>query len=711
MRMHDISFLERHTAWLIFLITGLAAVAYILLGTHSLVAGDARAYLDAALGLIGANGYTLNDVSRNTLLRAPWYILTLSAFAFPLQGLGEPAIIFAIRLFQALLLAFNMLLIFQIGRLTGLKEKEALLAVGLALFYAPFYRISSCLLVETQVITFLLLAVYFWLKERPALSGFLLFLGLSNSGLSLWPKLLILMPMSVLAIRQKPALRQKILMPLKIMLGGTLLMNVAAWLLPHQSLSANGFWYYADTGGWIPLVPASGMQSLIAENGLAVLPRYFHAQGEGFVRLTHWLLLHSQQALLLFGNNYFQIFARPDNVYRQAFLFLGPQGQIVYHQFLIIAALLAGPLLFSNRRLWICWFWLPVWMVYALDHTETRYNLPWMPFAILLATFFLSRLDCSERKNKGALLTLALLLGLVQAQGLYPWLAAVFPALSLELFIETVLGATLLIFGVYIYKTGARRFQQFWPLLLCGLPALCHFLLVPPDSHWTMSLTASGPAIEKVLRPAPIFWKPAELSTFLLIDTQPPVSSTVNDLAITVNGFSVDSRSTAPAVLNELTYMRGGLIAPDAIRQYRILALAPVVIRSIETSGHAVVRVGLNSTASAPAMLYGDYALNHQSRFAVPDPDWGDYSLYKSYFDGDGRPPIEINSRSSQSRLLSKPPDRPDLSTAPGLQTGQYRIFLLRMPPADAANPVMPAPSFQWDPIKGQLAKTLMLAY
>jgi hypothetical protein len=625
-------------------------------------------------------------------------------------------LLLVLRLFQAGVFAFDVILIWQIAKRLG-GSRAAWLAVTLAALYTPFLMMTGRVMSENQILPCLLLWLWWWLDGRPWLSGTALFFGLSGSWFTFWPKLIVLGAVAALSAwrRSDPALRRKLGVALMPLLVGGLFLQGVTMVLPHQSLSPATIWYYTDTMGWGTLLPLAGMRSFLAVNGgPRAFEAYLHAAPTAIPDVLRWFASDPSHALLLLGANIARLPMRADNVYGQSWLFITPEVLQILHRLILAGAFWSFALLFTEPRSRLLWLMPLAWLVYTFTPVEARYNMPLMPFFILAAA-----LGWQAVWRQPRMFRIMFLIGTVAALLLihmnwYPGVLLVVPAFPLPLFSALCGLLVLLLLGAGLWgllRTGPRLrfsfgFTAFLMTLVVSLPATAHHLLVPPKSEWTTPLVVGRAPIRQEIPLSKDFWQPSNMVTYLLLDTSPPVSPQQNDLNITVNGYPVSSVSDSPRVLGELKYLLGGLHAPESFRQYRMLRLPPQVVASLRASHRADIRVGVAPHAAGPVVLFGDYPIGGQGRYVIPTPDWTSYSIYKAQYDGDGRLPLPVETEAAL-------PDsgNADLSINPGRQNGRYRVFLLRLLPEDAANPVMPTPYFKVDPRTGDFIQFYKLAY
>lgn len=712
-----------------------AGLAFLWFKPHPQVAGDAKDYLNAALGLIPGTGYVLDDLARTQILRAPWYILILAALGnifYP--PFGQEGVIWSAWVFQVILCAFNVVLTYHIVQKVSPVRWAGMMAAGLMLLYIPLTLITARLMVETEVITGLLLFVWFWIQERPSAAGFALFSALSNSWLGFWPKIIFLLGLFGVTLWLQKGLRQdsqfkarcfQLFQPL---LFGGLIMQLLSVLMPHQAISPVAMWYRFDTAGFLSIQAANSMISLIADYGPETLLRYMHGQSISILQMLDWLSRNAYEVSLLLGANIFRLFVFPENIYQETLLGLSPAILVIFHRLLFFSAVLTIPLLCQDRRLWIFWLIPTIWLVYVLSHIESRYNLPAMVFIIMLAAVGWSQLIVEIRQRqvpawKGGLLGLVvLLLSVWDRLDIVPWFLAMGFSLSKNYFAWgwAILGC-LILFGLLfaLWKNlcawTLRSKVALGGLVVLGFWALwSHFNVESIATQWTVPLQP-GWSVERVIRPDDSFWQPERMQTFLVLQTEPSVSPFEQDLQIQINGFPVPSISQPPPILSELKFLTGGLLSLPTIRQYRLLPLSEEVVQSIQKNDQAAIRISvstINTKGQNPILIYGDYPASGKN-YWLPSPDWGAFSMEKAQYDGDGRMqmgPLQSRGFSALKNVQTGQTNLTDLSTQPGKQSGQYRIFLYRLLPEDANNPQMPSPSFRMDQ-SGKLFKVFRIAY
>jgi hypothetical protein len=780
---------------LLLVMAALLSVGFALWGRQTNLCCDAGMYFQAARHWVNpVLSFTAEDGFN--LVRAPWYVLFLSGSVLAFHT--TIAYLTPVRLLQALLYVGNVALIYHITRLLCFEGANAsspqapsdpqtlryaevsclksrwlpFIAGCIYLLYLPFLQMAGRVLTETQTTLFLLLFMFFWLRKRPILCGLLLFLGFSNSWFSLWPKAILLVCILVFGLicrrikaekcleypthkcqAEEPVARSPIVQATATFFVLALLLSLILSQIPHLIFGGEGIWTYADTLGWKTQALFQGQLSFLLLNH-----EPFSGLQQQWQAVLQWISVFPRQFFVTLFVNLDRIFAFPDILFHALPFGFPPEGILFLHRLILLGALVGFYMTTTARSLhkqWRCLFLLPaIWMLYAIYHAETRYNLPIMPFLLIVATLVFPTLlrafrDACSRLRVWISLVLLSLWYLLVSNGVYGLLLQIIPGMNPTGFHSLQIAILWLALLCFLFTladfwdvpslaaqeaincvespmqsqtSNALPCLPHW-IAIFGLttamilPGLAQTVLMPTVMAWKAPIPRSG--IQKTIHLAPSFFQPgAGTVTYLVLDTWPIVDSGQQPaLSVTINGLSVKAFSPAPSVMWEMQNLLGGLQTPADIRQYRYLPLSAEVEASMLKTHQAIIQIRPAPRNSQPIWIFGDYpaeSANHSGgladhsqnaawRYWIPSPDWGIYSIFKAYEDGDGRLPVSVQANSWSGKG--------DLSVLPGLQTGQYRILLYRLLKRDVQLSPLPTAGFYPAGPSGKIQKIARLAY
>lgn len=708
-----LGFVKQPGFWL-FLLVAIVASGFVLTTPHTVLMNDSQKYFLSAQVLLGLDDRSL--VTREGemwthLLRAPWYILHLTVVIKLFSAWGEDTVLSAVRVSQALLLGANAWLVYRIGGQLGFSKPLAWLTGLLMLLYLPFLFQTDRLLTETQTTTFFLTFAWLWLMQRPKLAGVFLFLALSNSWLSLWPKVFILLVLLLLVWLVFKPDRQAFLKKLgwcavPFVVGAALMQGVYQ-IMPHGYFQPVYFWQYFDTDGWAPMLEINGALTLLAAKAQVFsggLWPWIASLPEGLNEGLRMLWLHPETVVMRYLVNIARFFALPDNLYQQTGLGISPDVLWGMHQTILLGAWLAMARVFQDKRCGVLVLFPVLWaLAYSFSNIELRYNLPVMPFVILLAV--LGWQSVVQVRSTSAWLGAVglLLISLLGFSGLmYPDVAGfLLPVGYFVLLVVLFVGLSFWLFSnPLVFIAPMSR------ILTSGVVAvvlLATFVMSPQALSWRQAISSTEPIRQQIIVDSAFFdvsdWNPAEpMTTFLVLDILPVVDPPGQRMDITINGLPVldkrpYTRDAVPFGLSLQKHLLGGLRDSQDIRQYRFLRLTPAIEADILRRGHANVSIqAMHAAARNPLWLYGDYPADNVGGAFIPNPDWGCFSIYKALFNGEGRQWIGVQKSGIPSTK------------------GVYRIMLVRMQQTAANQLDYAFPVYQYYP-DGHLGKEFRLAY
>ena len=269
---------------------------------------------------------------------------------------------------------------------------------------------------------------------------------------------------------------------------------------------------------------------------------------------------------------------------------------------------------------------------------------------------------------------------------------------------------------VFRQQALSLRFSKGFSALLITIPVLVSVLLVlvsdPLVMGWHTRLMP-GDAVERVFPLSDVFFQGPDLDTYLLVDTDPPFDTDNSRLQITVNGMPLNTRQVFPLGLEIQKYLTGDGFVPVArFRQYRFYPVPAEVMNVLQQAHVADIRLNVPAL-SPPIDVYGDYPMAGDNQYRIPTPDWSYFSIYKVFYDHDGRLPTGLLPAAPETKNLwlhNGKPSGVDLSSSPGLQAGQFRILFLRLQPHDGEDKGYPMAQYHQD-AQGHIYRTLGVSY
>lgn len=715
--------------------------------------GDALGYALSAYSFSPGNELEMDGSHYyRPLVRAPWLVLNLIAL-FTVFSADMAVVVF--RFFQAGLLLINFYLVYRLVGFIECKDEKAegstrvlrwryaavtFLCVG----YLPFLFLAGHIFNEILTTTFLLVAVLYWVKRQPYLSGLFTFFALSNSWFSLLPKFAagLLMLLGYMCFKKWQCLYRggakvqvKFLgKALGVFTVLTLILIAAYTFVPEFNQPLLGFWLFSGTQGWETL-DSYLFQNLFQkttqnQDNLKVLEAFPQLIQQDLRLALSWIWRHPWESVLLVSNNIYRLFAMPNNVYGIHWLGLSPMVQIVYHQMLIWVAFIMSPLTLGDSKTRFLWFFPIIWCVYAFSHIEARYNTPVMPFLIMLAAlggirFYQLYVLLNPLKHRIVLAGFMLIVFGASGHFFYTTLPVISDVIPIVEF--TLLQVACLIVGLYsIFRIQLTillttlRLPRHVGLIACGFVVLMVFpfcvnqFVYPEPVSWRTPLSFASSMQGKVVHQIPVRLSQSESNlfhTYLVIEIQ-TLKGQVKSLgdtgaSLSVNGLSIRGpvRPTQGLQSNYFEYILGGMRSEKALNQYQFYRLPESIMQSIirKQSAEIVIRLPVGDEHSV--LLVGDFPYTRTGGYVIPSPDWGEFSAYKALhsFRLDGRLPrrTQLQGEDNRTRALKNMYPFP----------GRPRIFLYSILKVDLPNPNFDMPAYHDDVLTNSPRKYDLLWY
>jgi 4-amino-4-deoxy-L-arabinose transferase-like glycosyltransferase len=692
---------------------------------------DETTYHDAARAVLDVpkGAGSLSEAVDHLVRRGPIYPLYL-AVIYAVSG-GSHLVV---EIAQALTDALGCVLIYLVGKQV-LNWRVGVLSAAIAVFYTPFILSTGRLLRETLasfllllVVLFLTKAVMAWSTKMFALGGFSLSLTiLCNSAAQYLPPLLFI---GVVGLFWRRAPRRKLAQGLLVFLAG-LSAPIASWMIitsvsiqtpvisavPSVYYKTGGFLNNLDTDGWMTDYYLRGLLSRRVARDL--LADHDSTQDE-LRQLSESLDFRLRVAATIVRRyplpfltvpvkNFYRLWSFPHNQFRYSFIFSHLQ-QVSFHQTLIYLAVIGIPL--SLVAAWrksivlvlILAYFCLVWM---LSHAEPRYNMPLMPYAIIMTAYTLEFLYASAKRVVGTVYENRLRLASVVS--LFLWVlsvtltvpllllvtgkSAVISAYSLTILLD---GSFLVSLGPLLYFTSRASLDRrkavivsVVPVLVFAVGLLVGALTSKTWHEWTTRLTNPAQRVRQTI----LFPVGFELGSFtegaLMIDMQGGASESY-DLIVEVNGQQVqryqDGLHVEPEKFDSFRRIYNQLMKvqnrqPEDLRQWFEI---PFELSLLTDTNTIVVELYLASDVHGTGEyvdLYGDYEVGDARVFDGPSFPLSphDTSVYKYILDDDFR--LEARTRLESPESASAFYDGSlwsdsDLSPDMGTQSGEFRIRL-----------------------------------
>lgn len=404
-----------------------------------------------------------------------------------------------------------------------------------------------------------------------------------------------------------------------------------------------------------------------------------------------------------------RLFFLPWNDFDTRVGILSPESQVLWHYFLVASSMLGmigfvlgknPSVVATNDRIdrisgYVCLAVVLGHFAYLPFEAMPRYWFSAMPFVVIFAVFFW----CYASTSRERLLPLSLLFAyaaiVLNSFDLLPYTISIVNTTWGGLFLEFFIKATLVLacLGTLFYGLAERNWSGLTKPARFLMPVFafcCLFIL------WASTYTHKLPREWRcVLVPGQVATRSVYLDkakteigrAYLIFDTDKSVSNA----KFLVNGYPINGDPFPIYQLREDQFPVSGFVRTFAsakglqfedIRQWRVLPVPVSVIRSGAVNSLSIKANGL------PVTVYGDFELESESR-RYP-PKFFDFSPDKFIHDPfrkDGRlinyvgVPVVKGSSKVEVPSLS---DSRDLSPSPGMQTGEFRIFLATQRPERA---------------------------
>jgi len=605
------------------------------------------------------------------------------------------------RLFLAILDSLSVVIVYLLGRRL-LGQSTGLLAGILSALYFPFLFSTGVLTPDTLSVLLILLLVYSLPRHGEPFSPRQALLTGALLGVVLFTKpafqgLLLFFPAAMglyLYFGRSTSYRRTLaiaVLPLLLLVLANTFLNY--WLLGEVApLTPNRDHYLLylhnlpSTLGWGVPTEDAVYQELHREGSLLAWIR-------GFASVVKedpggWVALVLTKAYRLLAVPYNDLGREPP--------FLPLSLQFLAHRGLLILALLGIAILGRRQSvLLIVLLVVPLYvtLLYALTHEETRYNLPVMPFAFLLASYamthFAPALPRLVKGPRGALLiAIAGAAFLTSAWVEVPLILEMLPwknpsgAFAVELVMDNLaLVALGLILWHLLRFIGAQKREGLTFLGLGGLALLIVNGAWATDPNWREWQARIGP--EESFRQE--FVLPQETrnleQAFVLLDAAGEFYG--RWLRIDWNGQRVAQFQSAlpldyvPAW--HLDFFRQSHSNFNELRAWRKVPLPTPMLRWKETNVLTLTLHDMNKEGhdQSKFRVYGAYGMEDR---IWEGPSLTYNSVNKYIYDRDARVSTRMTLASVASRsslLTSQRWSSGDLSSEAGLQIGEYRLRLL----------------------------------
>jgi len=692
---------------------------------------DEMIYVNAAKAVLDFSRGAANPAEAVELLarRGPIYPLYL-AIAYALPGNSYVWVGIA----QALTDAGSCALIYLLTKQV-LSWKAGVLSAGIAVFYTPFILSTGRHLREPLasflmllVAVFLTKAIITWSRKMLAFGGAALaFTILCNSSAQYLPPILLL---GMIGLFWRKASRLELGRGLLVFLVA-LTGPIALWMIitsasigtPLVSAAASsyyrtgGFLNNLDTDGWITDYYLRGLLSrreamdLLRESGFTedMVPEFTESL-DFRLRVAARIVGHYPVAFFTVPlKTFYRLWTLPDNMFRYSFLFSYPQ-QVSLHQVLVCLGLLGIPLslVVAGRKptvlVLILAYFCVVWMA---THAEQRYNLPLMPYVIIMAACTIDFLWASAHKIRGTAYerrfclawVVSLSLGLLSVALVVPLLLLALgtgAAISAYRLTVSLRGLFLASLGPLLYFTARATLDSkrsaavsLFPVLALSVGLVLNASTSKTWHEWTTRLSHPSQRIRQTIT----FPEVLEVGSFteatLMMDMHGGPDKSY-DLVVEVNGEQTrryeDGLHVDPGKFDSFHRFYNQLITarkmtPDDLRQWFEIPVDPRLLTGTDT---IVVEVYLEPDvhrAGNYVDIYGDYLAGDERVFEGPSFPLSplDTSLYKYAYDDDFR--LESRTRLESAHSSSAYYDGfswscTDLSPAAGMQSGEFRVRL-----------------------------------
>jgi hypothetical protein len=401
---------------------------------------------------------------------------------------------------------------------------------------------------------------------------------------------------------------------------------------------------------------------------------------------------HPKETLNLVLRKATRLWEFPWNDYQQRFLRFAPAASHVWWHDAIVIAGLSGLLIFlctgldrsipASRRFIGTAGTLAIigHGVYVLFAANARYGFTAMPFLVLFAAYALYRL--AQRRvliaPLAAMCSAAALIAVCRT-GIVAFLPGSRTgnppiALALELAICVALVAVAFLSAERTIRALAPinglRLAPRIILVAAGLLSLAMVTAIQTSDRkpreWTSVLRPGQIALRRVALPPPKAPGARPSWAFVLFDSDS--SSTTARVAVDGTVLADQARTLHSLTVREspddyYTLFAGLLrVPPERLRQWRVVPLPASLLNNRQA-----VTISCEPGSTSSTRLYGDFPVYFSPTKLVHQPS----AL-------EGRTPMVIHpARSGACRLHTATGDSADLSSSPGHQFGQYRLFIL----------------------------------
>ena len=708
-------------------------IYYVSAYRQPLAYGDAVVYLDAAMRLrSGELGLTPQ--------LAYYYPIFLALFVPLHQPWWLP--LTAVQITQAALTALLGPLVYGIVRQLHGTRLAALTAAFVCWLYGPFYHAAGTAHMDAVYTLALVAAAWATLRLRPGRIGPAIWIGAFSAfallirGYYTW--YLVLLGSILVGDRVLQAWRTRRSWAATVgayMLGFTAILTLW-WLIVLLGTPAGDSFHPSRFLGW----------SLQGSNGwaystLGPVPWRQFSEHEVLLhpiieQLPSWFLFAWRwETIAQVVTNLVRLWARPADIAAVGYP-LNFVTELVLHRGVVFLAVLGLPwtLAGDQRRRFLLVLPLLLSIVIPIYHVESRYNLPAMPFVIMLAvlaadvtiyrwlaniiraarTRWKSLRDSTNRRirlsrNGGWWLLPALLFGcsavtwvcwasiprlimlfpLLADAAAHRWAAAGLPV-SLGFLVAALAAAS------GSRHVGRLKFRPLPLLFVCLVlgavsgPVIVAHLQEHGWREWSTCFNRdSDVAVQQFrLSESALNGEPG----ILAIDVWQPAGD-YRALVVQVNGQPIKRAGTPlssdPAQFPNYQHpLHGGVRQLEQLRQWWLL---PVPTDILQLSNPVVVEIKVAGQSPGGALcLYGDYDTDAVDPRLMPVLGSlpGELRvLYKAVYDGDDRLYLPVQLAGEPGSVVSvwqrdggssddRPTARRDLSPAPGLQRGQFRVRL-----------------------------------
>lgn len=410
------------------------------------------------------------------------------------------------------------------------------------------------------------------------------------------------------------------------------------------------------------------------------------------------ILAHPGQYLALYAEKFYRLWNRPYNDYRVA-LVLGVDAQLWLHRLLVLGAAVGLFFWPTRESRYVALIAIAavayVSIVHTLWHSLTRYALPVIPLAcgsasvgiVAIARRIFRRMPLSTWAVTGAAVFVTCLgWGWLSVGRVLAWSNSLSPEAASALVVvarSAILGGDLLLFSRLLGKS--RRTWVMFGALLLGGQALLLVKSLPRErwAEWSTVLSSPTQIVERTIHFPPGYdWKKFP-HVFLLADIQSGGGEQF------VLNLQFDS-TTCPLPGGEYSYyfyskasyrpfLNAYRMKKEQVRQWVAFALEPGQVDTLMADGQVRVRLWVTGGDLAKnfVRVYGDYRSGGWRDWVGPTMTHP--SVERLYEEGDPRIweriPRELTG--AENRWIDHGlVNSRDLSPAPGLQTGDYRLII-----------------------------------